>query len=115
MDITIKSKNIELTPSLYEYIETKFKLLEKFIKNATEFSVEVEKENKHHRKGDVFWVKAQLSIPGKVLMAQAHGEDMMNVVVEAKEQLEGELRKEKTKTVDMPRRKYQKAKLKQMM
>ena len=107
MNIIIKTKNIELTDSLESIINKKLEGLNKFFKKQDEkVFVEIEKETKHHRKGDVF--SAEVMVGNYV--AKAHGEDLVRALVQAREQLEREIRKHKSKTVELPRRKYRKVK-----
>ena len=109
MKIISKTKNLELTPSLENYINEKIGSLEKFIKNLqkeeegktlSEIFVEVEKESKHHRHGDIFRATAQVILPGKSLIAEAKGEDLLLVIVEVKDELQQEIKKYKLKKMD---------------
>lgn len=113
MQIIIKTKNFELTGSLEKFINEKVGKLEKFAKtlgkDSMEVFVEVEKETNHHRKGDLFMANIQIQLAGKNLMARSHGEDLMKAVIEAKDELEIEIKKYKLKTVELPRRKIRKA------
>lgn len=113
MNIIIKTKNFELTDSLEKFINDKVGKLEKFAKtlgkSSMEVFVEVEKETNHHRKGDLFIANLQINLPGKNLTARAHGEDLMKAIIEAKDELEIEIKKHKLKTVELPRRKIRKA------
>ena len=69
-----------------------------------EIFVEVEKETKHHRKGDIFLVKAQMSMPGRSILAEEKGDNIFSVVVAAKEELKLEIEKYKLKKIDKARR-----------
>jgi|SRR3989344_3482526 len=113
MQIIIKTKNFELTDSLERFINGKIGKLEKFAKtlgkDSMEMFVEIEKETNHHRKGDLFIANVQIRLPGKMLMARSHGEDLMRAVIDAKDELEIEIKKHKLKTVELPRRKIRKA------
>lgn len=96
--IIIKTKNLELTPHLREFIEEKIGSLKKFIDFLEdEAFVEVEKETRHHRKGGVFCAKAEIMVPGKKIMAEAKGEDLLNIVVELKDELQQEIKKYKAR------------------
>lgn len=120
MRIIIKTKNLELTKSLENYIEKKMIGLKKFInilkqeedrKTLSEIYVEVEKETKHHRKGDIFLAKAQIDLPGKGLLAKAKSEDLLKAITETKEKLKMEIEKYKFKKIDKTRRLQRKAKI----
>jgi len=122
MRVIIKTKNIELTDSLEDLINKRFMGLSKLIsvfheeealinkgKTLAEVFFEVEKIT-HHRKGDVFSAEAEVHLPGKKLMAKSHGDDLKKVITEVRNELEGEIKKHKAKVIDLPRRKYRKAK-----
>ncbi len=113
MNIIIKTKNFELTGYWEKIINEKVGKLEKFAKtlkkDSMEVFVEVEKETNHHRKGDLFIANIQVPLPGKMLMAISHGEDLNKAIIEAKDELEIEIKKYKLKTIELPRRKIRKA------
>lgn len=114
MHIITKTKNIELTEELNNFIESKFDKLKKFIdilkredpmgKTLAEIFVEIQKETNHHKNGDIFQVEASIQLPGKNLVARAHGDDMMKVILEVKDELEREIEKYKFKKIDSERR-----------
>jgi ribosomal subunit interface protein len=109
MNIIIKTRNIELIESLEKFINEKINKLEKFLGTDTqEIFVEIEKENRHHRKGDVFSCQIFISIPGRKLAAKAHGEDLLRSVIDAKDQMEIEIKKHKEKKIDANRRQAKK-------
>lgn len=109
MKIITKVKNLELTPDLESFVEEKFNTLKKFINiDIGEISVEVEKETKHHRKGEIFDVKAIILLPGKKIMAAATLDDPLKSIIEARDQLKLEIEKYKFKIIDKNRRKQRK-------
>lgn len=112
MQIIIKTKNFELTGFLEKFINEKIGKLEKFAKtlgrDSMEVFVEVEKETNHHKKGDLFIANLQIHLPGKMLMAKAHGEDLQKAIIDAKDELEIEIKKHKLKVIEGPRRKMRK-------
>jgi len=121
VNIIIKIKNLKLTESFKGFIKNKIGGIQKFLKyfnkNTTdnqkdvlEAFVEVEKETKHHRKGDIFKAEAKINVPGKSFMAKAHGDDLGEAVTEVRDELEREIREYKTKTIELPRRKERKQK-----
>ncbi len=113
MNIVIKTKNLELTESLEKFISKRLEGLKKFIKvlknDSQEVMIEVEKETKHHKKGDVFRAEAIIKLPGQSLVARAHGEDLGKVVTETRDEMEREIRKYKTMKIEKPRREQRKA------
>lgn len=121
MEIIIKSKNLELTTDLQEFIEEKIGGLKKFInilkedktekgKTLSEFFVEVEKENKHHRKGNIFKAEARVHLPGKTLIAISQRDDLKQAIVEIKDELQQEIKKYKLKKKEVAIRKLRKNK-----
>lgn len=122
MKIIIKTKNLEITPALDSFINKKIGGLRKFLgsfenhrlpmaegRNLFDTFVEVGKENMHHRKGDVFAAEAKIYLPGKNLFAKTHGEDMIKIINELRDEMEAEIRRYKSKIVEFPRRKAKKA------
>lgn len=119
MKIIIKTKNLDQSEALNSFIEKKFESIKKFIsilqkpedgKTLAEVFIEVEKDSKHHKKGDIFVVKAQVILPGKNVMAEAKEEDLFAAVVKAKDELKMEIEKYKFKKIDKTRREQRKAK-----
>lgn len=117
MKIIIKTRNLELSPYLESYVNEKIGALEKFTKTLqkeedkktlSEVYVEIEKITKHHRKGDVFKANAQISMPGKGLVAESIGEDLLKAVIEVKDKLELEIKKYKAKHSEAKIRKARK-------
>ena len=101
MRVTIRQKNLEVTPALREYIEKKIIAhIEKIIKGGTLSSLpildlEVARVSRHHRKGaDVYSISATLTLNGKVFRAQAEAEDVRS----ACDFLHGELEREVVKS-----------------
>lgn len=100
MRVTIRQKNLEVTPALREYIEKKIIAhIEKIVKGRTLsvlpiLDLEVARTSRHHRKGvDVYSISATLTLNGKVLRAQAEAEDARS----ACDLLQGELEREVVK------------------
>lgn len=108
MNIIIKTKNLEMTDLLDNLIKKRMEGLKKFtniLKDGTaKLLVEVEGQTKHHKKGDVFKVEAIINVPGKNLVVRTHGENLGKVVTEARDEMEREIRKYKTKIIEKPRR-----------
>ena len=122
MQITIKGKNLEVTENLESFIQKKIGGLRKFLKAFEGHSlpvagerglfdtfIEVKKETMHHRKGDIFRAEGKIYAPGTSIFAKAHGEDVIKVIGELRDELENEIRRYKTKTVEFPRRQAKKA------
>ncbi len=120
MKIIIKTKNLELTESLNNFIENKFYGLKKFInilkredkigKTLAEVFVEVEKETMHHRKGEIFRVKSGVYLPGREIISRARADDLQKAIIKAKDELRLEIEKYKFKNIDKNRRQRRKTK-----
>jgi len=110
MKITIKTKNLETSESLNSFVEKKFSLLEKIVKSSEEIIVEIEKETNHHRKGDIYRVKAQVAFNKKNIVSDEVADDLFVAIVQAKDELKNEIEKYKAKKIDKVRRKQVKAK-----
>jgi len=121
MKITVKTKNLELTGILQQFVERKICSIKKFLnilkkdtpdgkKTLAEVFVELEKETKHHKKGQIFLTKILVSLPGKSLMSSSRADDIFKSVVGAKDELKLEIEKYKFKNIDKNRRQQRKAK-----
>lgn len=119
MKIIIKTKNLELTESLSSYIEKKLFGLKKFLnvfkkdeerKTLSEVFVDIEKETKHHRKGNIFLAEALINLPGKKIIAKAKQDDLYKSINEVKSELAKEIKKYKLKIAETKIRKQRKVK-----
>lgn len=112
MKIITKVKNLLLTSDLQNFIDEKIGTLAKFInsKIPEEIFVEVEKETTHHKNGQIFSCNLNIELPGKKLTAKSNSDDLNRAVLEAKEELEQELKKYKLKKIDAARRPQKKLK-----
>ena len=123
MQIIIKTKNLDLTDSLNSFVNKKIGGLKKFLgafeghqtpvagtRDLFDTFVEVEKETRHHRKGQIFRAEVKIYVPGKSLFASAMGDDLMKVISQVRDEMEREIRKYKTKIIEFPRRKLKKSK-----
>jgi ribosomal subunit interface protein len=109
MQINITAKNFELTDSLRSVVEKKMSSLERLVIDQAELFVEIEKESKHHRKGDVFRAEAIITVPDHKAMGRAHGENLLTCITDVKKELERELIKYKGKKIEIPRRESRKS------
>jgi len=119
MKIIIKTKNLELTGGLKSFVEKKISSIKKFInilkqdtpeglKTLAEVFVEVEKETKHHRKGDIFLVKSRIYLPGREIISQVRTDNLQKAIIKAKDELKMEIEKYKFKKIDKNRRQQRK-------
>ena len=78
MKISIKGTNLDLSESIKEYVEEKVGHLDKFI-DPMETKVELERDKKH-RTGLVFRAEVMMVVGGKIIRADANGEDIYAAV-----------------------------------
>jgi len=121
MKIIIKTKNLQLTNDLQIFVEKKIGSIKKFInilkedtpkkgKTLAEIFVELEKETKHHRKGDIFLVKTMISLPGKSLKVSSRADDIFEAIVDVKDKLKIEIEQYKSKNSEKNLRQQMKTK-----
>lgn len=109
---------MELTSALEDFIYKKIGMIKKFInvlkredevgKTLAEVFVEVEKETKHHNKGQIFSCQVEIKLPGRSLLAKANSDDLYKAIVEARKEIEAEIKKYKFKNIDKNRREQRK-------
>lgn len=105
MNIIIKATQLDLTPSIREYIETKIGSLDHFMtrfEDQSEVKVEVEiaRTTNHHRHGDIFQAEANLHLPRKTLRAEHSDSDIHAAIDIVKDKLHKEIIKYKELATD---------------
>jgi ribosomal subunit interface protein len=120
MNIIIKSKNLEFTDGFKKYAEDKINSLKKFVevlnedieigKDVAEFFVEIEKETKHHRKGEIFLASGKLVLPGKTIVVSAKKDDILTAIVAMVDAFQVEVKQYKLKNKESIRREQRKSK-----
>lgn len=101
MRIHLLGTDLDLTPSLKTYAEEKFGHIEKLIQRfegegEVELKVDLGRSTQHHHKGLVFYVDANLNLPGTLLRAEEEGEDIRGVIDVVEEKLKREIEKYRT-------------------
>jgi putative sigma-54 modulation protein len=93
MRTQIKATNIELTPSIQDYVEKKIQSLDKFFGPTDEAIayVEVGKTTRHHKSGDFFRAEVRLVSAGKEHYAVVEKEDLYAAIDEVKDETIREL------------------------
>lgn len=105
MKIIIKATQIDLTPSIHQYIEEKIGSLEKFLKRfdpeLTEARVEVGRIKHGQRQGEIFRAEVNLRVNGKLLRVVKVEESLQAAIDFARDELAKMIRgykdKEETK------------------
>ena len=121
MKIITKAKNLELTDNLQNFVDEKIGGLKRFIdilkedtpekgKTLAEVFVELEKETKHHRKGDIFIANGKLVLPRKLIVVSARKDDIWEAVISMVDAFQVEIKQYKLKSIDKNRRQQRKFK-----
>lgn len=103
MKISIKTKNLDLTPALTEYVEEKLGTLQKFLDSveggAAEViaRVEIARTTNHHAKGEVYRVVVNLDMNKNLVRAEEEGFDVRAIVDVIRDTLQNEIVKFKEK------------------
>lgn len=106
MRVNLKTKNIDLTPSIETLAEKKLiepvkKLISGIDKNTDLiFDIELGRTTKHHNKGKIWRAEAQLNLPGlkSLLRAEAEAASLREAIVSVKGEILSEIKKYKEKT-----------------
>lgn len=101
-----KGTNMELTPSIVEYIEKKLKALEKFVEEEVEAlaKVEVGKTTNHHQKGDIFRAEINLSLGDKQFRSVVTTGDLYSSIDGIKDEIVREVERAKRKQIHLFKR-----------
>lgn len=111
-NISIKTKNLELTDALRDVLEKRLSTLERLLpkEGDTVCEVELAKTTEHHQAGNIFRAEINLSLGGQLLRAEATEETIENAIDRAKNELKAELRKMNSKNESLFRRGARRAK-----
>ncbi|PIR86951.1 MAG: ribosomal subunit interface protein [Candidatus Harrisonbacteria bacterium CG10_big_fil_rev_8_21_14_0_10_49_15] len=101
MKINIKTKNLELTPAMRDFINTKIGALERQLirfekEGALMVEVEIARPSHHHHKGKVYYAEANLRIGKNMLRAESDDYNIRVAVNKVRQILDREIRKYKT-------------------
>ena len=95
--ISVSGKDFRLTPTLTEYVETKFAKLAKYNSKIQRIRVEFNVD-RHHTSGDVFRIDVLVQLPSKDVQAGLQADDALAAVDLIFPKLERQLVKAKEKT-----------------
>lgn len=110
MRIIVRQKNLEITPALNVYLETKLlKPLRLLLKSSIGkelpiLELEFGRNTRHHHKGKVYHAEANLSLNGKLLRAEVDDEDIRTACDLLEEELERQIQVYKGKTQALHKR-----------
>ncbi len=90
MKINIQSTNLELTPAISEYIQTKIDMLEKYLGDiqVVNCDFEVEKAVGGQNKGEIFRAEINLQIPRELLRVDKTEADLYKAIDKVKDHVE---------------------------
>jgi len=102
MNITIKTKDLELTPALEQWVREKIGGLGKFLVRYEENSnilceVEISRSTNHHHKGDVFHAEVNMQLPDKLLRVALEHSDARTALDMVRDRLQREILRYKDK------------------
>ncbi|MHB9019603.1 MAG: ribosome hibernation-promoting factor, HPF/YfiA family [Minisyncoccota bacterium] len=96
MNLDIKATNLELTPAIKQYIETKVSGLSKFLEkweklNSINIKFELAKTTNHHNKGEVFYAEMNIDLGKKMLRAEYSADDAYKAIDKVKDTMKEEI------------------------
>lgn len=103
----LHAKNLELTPSIESFVEQKMDTIAKLFKpddQLSEARVEIGKPSAHHQKGPVYYAEINLKIGGWLLRATAEHVDLRTAIDFARDEIERQIKKFKSKSRDVARK-----------
>ena len=116
MKTTIKATSFKLDEALSAYIERKIinpvkKLLsgEKYAQSSI-LDIEIGRTSSHHRKGVVWRAEVNITVPGAFFRSEAKAEDVRSAINEVEDEIVSEIKKYKSKKIDMTKRAARNAK-----
>ena len=83
MKIKIRSKNFEITPAIFDYVNKKISSLAKFLhlKDEALSEVEISRTTTHHKSGDIFRAEVNITEPGaKQIYTSAEERDLYTAI-----------------------------------
>ncbi len=110
--VNIRANNIELTPSIEDYIKKKTDSFNKYLEgdSVARLYVEISKTTEHHKNGEIFRAEFNLEMSGGAMRSEAQSVDLFSALDEAKDELLAEIRKNKDKKMTLFRDGYRKVK-----
>lgn len=106
MQIKIKATQIELTPSVRDYIQDKMDMLDKYFGEISVLNCdfEIEKTKGNQNKGKIFRAEANLNVPGELIRVEKTASDLYKAIDKVKDHLPRSIKRYKEKRRDKERR-----------
>ena len=109
MEITIRTKNLNLDQDLRDYVNEKIgETLERLLikeKSPLNAGVELIRVTKHHQKGMIFRTEVNLILHGHEIIAEAGAYTIKEAIDQVKDELETEIKRHRGKEKDIRKRK----------
>lgn len=101
MKLNIKATNLELTPELKNYIQTKMDMLERYLGKLKVINshFEIKKISNHHLKGEIYGAEANISIGGDLLRVEKTEKEVFKAIDKVKDHLDLVIKKYKDKKI----------------
>ncbi len=108
----IKATNLELTPSITEYLDKRLSAVDKLIDDEIEAlaRIDVGRTTHHHHKGDVFRAEINLRVGDKNFHAVSETTDLYAAIDEMRDEIVQEVNRSKKKTMTLLKKGHQKIK-----
>lgn len=105
MTINLRATNLELTPAITEYVQTKVDMLEKYLGDIQVINCdfEVEKAVGGQNKGEIFRAEINLQIPRELLRVEKTESDLYKAIDKVKDHVEAMIISYKEKLRDKKR------------
>lgn len=98
MNISIKSKNIDLTPALKDYTEKRISGVTKYTGEDVTAVIEIGKTTAHHKHGDIFSAEINVTTSlGKQFRAVSEKSDLYEAIDDVRNEIVRELSSSKGK------------------
>ncbi len=110
MKINIRSKNLEITPAINDYVLRRIESVEKFlghnkdVVDASVFNIEIEKTTHHHKEGEYFQAEVVAHVNGQNFNVKSIKEDLYQAIDDVKDELTRVLESRKEKRIGLLRR-----------
>ncbi len=110
MIVTIHTTNIETTPAIKKYVESKVKSIVKFYDAVVSMSIDIGLTSKHHNKGKIFYAEVTIKLPKKTVRVTKEAEDLYKAIDKVRDHLKLELKETKEKRVSRDKKVLRKMK-----
>ncbi|MBI3626951.1 ribosome-associated translation inhibitor RaiA [Candidatus Uhrbacteria bacterium] len=92
MKITIRTKDVELSDDIKQYVEDKIGTLDKYYHRITDGYVDLERYTNHHKNGPFYRAFVDLRLPHKILRAEKNHIDLKSALDGIKDELKKQLK-----------------------